>query len=212
MITTKSWDNDINKLKAREQSIFAPFRSIFNRSLNHSEQYWTFAGNSSKSKTCEAGQMINLGLCRAEQFFGVDKDKDIIERNKTVQPNCNWIVDEEFGMAGALRDFNNLNNLNPAIINIDHHKFIKDASYDFNHIIDVLIGLGKKEMLVIFNFMVYGRGRFTDENEIGFYLKNCSNYKKFLDIFTLFDRYYVYKGTGNKSAKQFSSLIWYKKN
>jgi len=94
------WDTPI-KQAYRERCIINPYRELFNReSLPDDLWYWSICGNMQPSDGqdsggrdgVEIGQLVKSGLIRPSQFMGVDRDKEIINRNRMLWPEAHWIT------------------------------------------------------------------------------------------------------------------------
>jgi hypothetical protein len=121
MHTLPKFYNCPKKIKARHQTIIAPYKTIFQNSLPQNKQYWTMCSNHSDEQGnfqphSELGQLLEESLITENQFYGVDIEPNIIQLNKLAKPNVNWINDDFLrAMQKAFKE----NNFNPGVVNAD---------------------------------------------------------------------------------------------
>lgn len=210
-ISTKNWTGK-SKTAARHDTIVYPYFKLFGKPVPENEQYWTFAGNCADNngnlnEESEPVQMVECGLIKPEQFFGVDISESVIETNRKLLPRYNWFNGRLSQIAKKQKDFN------PAIINIDHHKMIGRASSDLFSMISLLTTATKTGILVIFNVLTQNpyNGKADTDANIMTTLHRNRHFQNFIKEFRLFERgAYNYGGTG-LGRKNFRTFIFYKK-
>lgn len=105
------------KINARAENA-AIYRSITgNHSIPVDGQYWTLCNEQPVVSGAEIVQLTEMGLFKKEQFHGVDRDKDIIERNKKLHPEAHWYHGEWVDI------IQNENNFEPDLIYLDATNF-----------------------------------------------------------------------------------------
>jgi len=210
--TYPDWSSS-KKVKARNETIINMYRSIFGtQSIPENKQYWTMCGqngdeNGNLKKDCELEHITSSRLITENQFFGVEKNKQIFEINKKISKIARWIND----LYQAIIKEDNKNNFNPAIINIDHVKM--PHSGGVNDIVKILYLSDKTTN----NVMVVG-------NLVLKCYTHRSNYKDFTDrIFKhrLFQKIknnwnvhgylYIYEGSNNGNTTEMGTMILWKK-
>lgn len=158
----------VAKYTTRELHI-DPLYPLFtgNKGLPDPRQYWFLCNLQDNSKGSEVFQLTkkrSYGVfAKPEQIYGVDKDKNIIKKNRRAHPNINWF-DEEW-----TRIIKGHQNFNPGIVYLDTTYFAD--RYPALRALKATLDLCPKETLVICNVMMSnsraGLGNnFFDENAI----------------------------------------------
>lgn len=213
-LTNKAWITN-PKIQSRYFQFTHSYLDIFKKSVPKGEQFFSMCGNMANGNKlnprCEALQVTesNLGI-KPNQYYGVDTDRKIIERNQQLLPNYNWYCDS---LGAIIYKKYREKTLNPAIINIDHHLMIKNSSYLFFNILNVINCLDKRNILVVLNFMLQNpySGKEDSLDSICTHLVSNHNYRKFRQSFKEYELgRYEYEGTG-QGKKKFLGLIFYKK-
>jgi hypothetical protein len=82
------------KLAAREENVRI-YRALTGRTaIPEGKQYWTLAALQSTRPESEIEQMVALGLCTKEQFYGLDEIVELTEQNKVNHPTAHWFSGE----------------------------------------------------------------------------------------------------------------------
>jgi hypothetical protein len=207
------------KLKARFNTIIAPYQELFQKSIPEDEQYWTLAGSvldeaGNFNKESEINQILSANLIAPNQFFGVDKNKQIIDTNKQAYPKVNWIHNT---LKDAILKAIDTHNFNPAIVNIDHVYMPKQACKDFKDIFKILTSTNKRNMLVVFNTLTTNpyNGDECNPNVIIDILNSDRFFAHYLADggWNTIDRHYNYSGSGigNKKRSKLSTILFWRK-
>jgi len=113
------WDS-IGKKNARELTIINTYRHFFNKQIPSDKQYWSMCGAhfdvNGKPLLGELGFLLKRGLISKDQYFGVDREASIINKNRELFPDINWI---EGDFLDSMETHLYNENFNPAIINYD---------------------------------------------------------------------------------------------
>lgn len=117
----RAYANSAKKLKARQETLYNPYREHFGWPLPPDKHYVTLSAlcaseDGSLLETSELGQALSTGFATPEQFHGVDFDGSIVEANRRAVPKAHFHEDYlyEF-IAGAKRE----GWLNPGLVNYD---------------------------------------------------------------------------------------------
>jgi hypothetical protein len=128
------------------------------RVLRQSDQYITLAGD----QTDKFGELHPLGeyqeMCQAglissprKQWYGIDKRSDYVIRNQRVAPEANWVRGDIFKEMSWMHF---LDNLRPAIVNLDLMSFPKAAARQVAKMMDLLARKGCHGVLLVVNVMI----------------------------------------------------------
>lgn len=80
-----------HKTMARKENV-AIYRRITNRgSIPRGRGYWTLCNRQPQLPGAEIVQMVECGLINKNQFYGVDRDAEIIKQNRLWHPEAHWI-------------------------------------------------------------------------------------------------------------------------
>lgn len=205
------WSKDPKKIQSREQTIILPAQQIFGKSLPPDKQYWAMCSsyfNSEGKTTGELHQMLDAGLITSDQFYGVDNQQHIIDKNKEYYPDINWICDD---FVKAMKKASVEGTFNPAIINLDNVRQYKKATKYLKKLLSFIDYNVFGELLVISNIMLnnpYGDKSKKDSTEeiIDYLLKIYS----VPDHWTIYPQYYEYEGTGSRSQTSLGTLLFVK--
>ncbi len=210
-VSDSKWSKDPKKIEARNQTIILPYRKFFSQSLPPEKQYWTMCSSyydSNGKTTGELHQLIEDGLISANQFYPVDINPDIIEKNKEYYPDINWICDD---FIEAMKKASIEGNFNPGIINCDNVRQYKNAILYLKKLLYFIDNNVFGELLLISNLMLnnpYGDKSKKDliDKVIKYLLKNYT----VPDHWAIHPQYYEYNGTGNRSQTTLGSILFIK--
>lgn len=154
-VAYSKWDSQ-KKKDSRDITIVGLFREIFGlNKIPKDSQYWTMCGahfNAIDGKLDgEFMHLIKRGLITTEQFFGVDREEEIIDRNRELYPDVNWIHGD---FLEVMKTYYHDKNFNPAIINYDgvmQPKFGAQYLRDILKFIDFNI---PNELILVANFIL----------------------------------------------------------
>lgn len=100
------------KLQARAEGVRI-YRELSGRtSIPVGKQYWTLSALQTTNPTSEINQMVALGLCTKEQFYGADELVELIEQNKINHPEAHWLAGDWYGIISQ-------DGFNPELIYLD---------------------------------------------------------------------------------------------
>jgi hypothetical protein len=212
-ISIKEWSRSA-KVQARAETVIESYRQFAGRTrIPDARQYLTLAGrvgdaDGSVNTACEALHVTHdaLGVCTRNQFIGVDIDGDIVEENRCLLPDFDWILAT---MATVIRHMVADGRCRPEIINFDHHHMPEAAFADFQTILPWIPEMQEPPRLVVFNFSLTnpydGRRDWTDE-KVAKMLSKSHVYREFREDYSA-ARQYAYAGSGC-SHKEFRTLIF----
>jgi len=210
-IDDAEWDCP-KKIKSRIETIVVPYRHIYKRlCLPEGRQYWTICGahfDEQGKLDGEYGQLIKDGLISPHQFYGVDKEKSIIDKNREYYPSVKWLngdfleMMEEALIAGDFR---------PAIINFDNIRQKKFGAKELMQIMKMIDDQWYGDLLLSVNFVLnspYRKSVIDSGNDVIDCLLSCY---KIPDHWNLYPEYYLYHGSGSRSATWMGTFTFVKK-
>lgn len=108
-----SYENE-QKLNARKENVRLYRELTGLQSIPEGRQYWTLSSLQSTTPESEINQMVDLGFIVKEQFWGVDREQDLVLLNRKNHPEAH------FPDAGEWEDvILEQENFNPALIYLD---------------------------------------------------------------------------------------------
>ena len=111
------FDNSVDKFEARKKNVEF-FRSKTGlESIPPRQCYLTLCGLQSDEPTSEINQLVNMGLIKKTQYYGVDRGRRTIRDNRKTHPTAKWFL-------GEWRDIISTRNFRPAIIYLDTINFV----------------------------------------------------------------------------------------
>lgn len=196
-----------NKIQARQDTIIDMYRKLFKQcSIPKDKDYITLCAKQVEGNKLENGselkQLLDSKLISSKQFYGVDTDEPTIKMNKIIK-NAKWICSD---LLSFLMD--NINELNPAIINIDSVFCSKKKITDL--LSDVMLLLyenNKRNCMIVANFIInnpYNHSNKIEElvnQEIEEYHKNLLGNRFYRDMikegWKQYPKHYIYSSTGH---------------
>jgi hypothetical protein len=119
-IYNSPWDTP-RKQNSRWITIINLYKELFQReSIPEDLQFWSLCGahtNDNMPIKGEIGHLLEHGLIKSSQYFGIDREDVIIERNKKHFPNINWIKGD---LIEVIQENILKNNFKPAIMHNDN--------------------------------------------------------------------------------------------
>lgn len=89
------------KLEARKENVRI-YRDLSGRySIPKGKGYWSLCALQTCNPTSEIEQVVSLGLCTKEQFYGVDEIVELIEQNKVNHPTAHWFSGEWYDIIAS---------------------------------------------------------------------------------------------------------------
>jgi hypothetical protein len=154
-VAYSKWDSQ-KKKDSRDITIVGLFREVFGLDkIPKDSQYWTMCGahfNVIDGKLDgEFMHLIKKGLITTEQFFGVDREEEIIKRNQELYPDVRWIHGD---FLTVMKEYYHNNNFNPVIINYDG---VMQPKFGTQYLRDILKFLDynmPNELLLTANFIL----------------------------------------------------------
>lgn len=177
------------KVAARKENV-AIFRRVLGlESIPKEKQYWTLCNL--QDPNCEGSEIIQmgaLGLLKKNQFHGVDRDEDIIQKNKEWNPDAYWYHGE---WIDVIRD---CLNFNPALVYLDTTTFA-DCDISADIIISTML-LCPIDTLLLVNSILSGpyRRKFDSQTLINKVIKGVPSLE--LEKWTKEIKMYEYNATG----------------
>lgn len=223
MITLPNFSICPKKYHAREETIIGMYRDYFAHSVPEKKQYWTMCGPHTKGEVfqtgSELGQLIRSEFITEEQFYGVDIEKEIIEQNKAVKPEVNWIYDD---FLHAMKVSHKEGKFNPAVINADFISLKERGSAITSQIMSFLEDIDCKDVLLVSNIMLtnphaLGGTKLADINIDGdavvleFERWKAFQYTWGTGNWSIHPEFYVYNGTGKQSRTIMGTFIFIRK-
>jgi len=213
------------KHEARFQTIIKQYRDNFGQALPLEKQYWTMCGPHTNelgifAQGSELDQVVRAKLISEDQFYGVDIQQEIIEKNRLAKPDVKWFHSD---FLSKMKEYHHAGKFNPAIVNADLLHMKKIGTREASRILSFLTDCGQKDILFICNVMLtnpYSRKRLTPEevedrgNSVIEEFKKCTAFRHAWNSgsWKFFHSYYVYNGTGKRSKTVLSSFIFTKKS
>ena len=205
------WSKDPKKIESREQTIILPAQQIFGKSLPPDKQYWAMCSsyfNNEGKTTGELHQMLDAGLITSDQFYGVDNQQHIIDKNKEYYPDINWICND---FVKAMKKASIEGTFNPAIINLDNMRQYKKATKYLKKLLSFIDYNVFGELLVISNIMLNNpRGNHLKVDSIKIIVNYLLKIYSIPDHWTIYPQYYEYDGTGDRSRTIMGTLLFIK--
>lgn len=181
------------KFKAREQIVSAYRQLTGTHSIPDNKNYWTLCNKQPDTEGSEINQLVDCGLIKKNQFYGVDYDlqnEGIIEFNKQEHPEANWYkgdwlktIDENYEL------------FNPAIVYFDCTRTVSTASSYVAKTLD----LCPERTMVVINLMLT-TGHSSKQYDPGEWVKNLKKRLRLPNEWTLLDKYYQYKSSKTEMA------------
>ena len=148
------WDAT-EKFSARFLVLIKMFKETFEvESLPEDGQIWTLCGSQFRQSEEIFGELAHLlseNMIQQHQYFGIDRELSIIEQNKKIWPNANWIhgdflkVLENVVMGG---------NFNPSIINYDGVMQPINSSGYLKKILNLIDWNVSGELMLVANYVL----------------------------------------------------------
>ena len=155
---TGKW-NCTKKQDARDSCIIKSFQALHGLSaIPDDKQYWTLSGICEDDKkiaeNSELHQLLEAKFLTRSQFYGVDFDQKVYEKNRHIK-KCTWIYGD---FVKTLYDYYREGNFNPGVINFDSTQTPKVISHDFGKILHLLNIMKEDGVMVVVTAMCSGRG------------------------------------------------------
>ena len=219
--TRHLWNSD-EKMEARSETIINTYREIFERKcVPHNKQYWTLCGDLSNgdctpNPRSEYCQIIEEGLIQPNQFFGVDNNISIIEKNKLIYPQLNFYAND---FLKQLKE-SSKSNFDPAVVNADYTCMTEKASTYSAKILYFLSHKHKniKNVMVVFNMMLNNPYRGIGDIEQNNWYDFCdslSDEPRWQQCNSHWEHYpsiYKYYGNGLSSKTYMCTQIFYNRS
>jgi hypothetical protein len=148
------WDAP-EKFSARFKALIERYRETFNvSSIPENGQIWTLGGSQFRHGMEIFGELAHLlmeVLIRIDQYFCVEREQEIIDKNKLLWPDANWICGDFLKvMENAVMD----GNFNPSIINYDGVMQPVNSSSYLKKILDLIDYNVSGELMLVANYVL----------------------------------------------------------
>jgi len=202
-ITDSPWDSDIKK-QARELTIIDMYKHFFGDKLPSDKEYWSMCGShfteNGQPISGELGFLLEHGLITSNQYRGVDQEDSIIEKNRKLFPDINW-------MSGDFVDtmITNMSegNFNPAVINYDGVMQPRFGVRYLKRVFSMIDNNFGDEVMVASNFTL--TNPYTNDPKVTYTIEDTMNELAkvywFPDHWTVFPHACVYSGSRKGSVK-----------
>lgn len=111
------FDHSKDKVEARRKNVEF-FREMTGLEFIPPRQcYLTLCGEQTDSPTSEINQLFNMGFITKKQYYGVDRGKVVIRKNKKIHPEAKWLH-------GEWRHIISTQKFKPSIIYLDTTSFV----------------------------------------------------------------------------------------
>lgn len=213
------------KKQARQDTIINIYRELFHNSLPKDKQYWTMCSMQTDDKAnfqegSELGQMLSSGLLKEEQFYGVDIVEPYIINNRKAKPNAHWFCKD---FLTQMKIAHKEGWYNPAIIFADLLHMKSRASLVASEILLFLESRNIKDVMLVTNIMLtnpHARIQIKESEaieEANSIVGEFYQWKEFRmawreGVWKDYPEYYLYKGTGTRSATRLATFIFYNKS
>ena len=211
-INNSDWDS-IGKIQSRTITIIELYRKVFKRDcLPDEKQYWTMCGahfNRDGPLVGEFGHIIKDKLIKPYQFYGIDREKIIIDNNIKMYPDVKWIHGDflEIIESTHLRG-----EFNPEIINYDGILQPKNGTKYLKFIMKFIDHNISNSLLLISNFILVNpytydqKYRYTIDNTID-RLKQIYWFPKHWNVIP---QAYVYPGASKNNKTEMGMIMFVK--
>lgn len=148
------WDAP-EKFSARFEALIEMYRESFGvSSIPKDGQFWTLCGSQFRKGLEIFGELAHLlyeYLIRLDQYFGVDRELEIINQNKQFWPTANWIHGDFLKvMENAVMD----GKFKPSIINYDGVMQPINSSQYLKKILDLIDYNVPGELMLVANYVL----------------------------------------------------------
>ena len=194
------WDS-IGKKNARQVTIIDTYRRFFDKHIPADKQFWSMCGAHFNAKGLpllgELGFLLKNGLVDKNQYFGVDREDSIINKNEELFPDTNWIKGD---FIDSMELYLHNKNFNPAIINYDGIMQPKLGSRDFKRILKFVDYNFGDELLLASTFIL--TNPYSGAEKVTFDINDAIN--EIISIYwipdhwTILPQAYVYSGITSK--------------
>jgi len=201
-----------DKMKARQETIIKPYKSIFKSTIPQDKQYWCLCATCAKDNGriligSELDCVIKERFCAIDNFHGVDTNKSIININKTIT-KAHWY---NKSIVEALVEASKEPDFNPAVINFDSINGPKIAANTLADILYIISKADIRDVMIVCNIIKRTRG--VDYPIEDFYdtLDNNKLYQKSIMLmpWKSLPQRYTYNGSNKRTIM--TSFILYNK-
>ena len=182
-----TWDAG-PKVESREITIIEFFR-FFYELVSIPFQYWTMAGSHTRRGEQimgEADQLLKKKLILPYQYYGVDREEEIIKCNREVHPELNWIHDDFYE---AIRKAILAGTFNPSIINYDGVIQPKYSSQYLKRLLTLLDYNISNEVMLVTNFVL--TNPYSRSKKLNFNIEDAI--EELNKMYAIPDHWHVYK-------------------
>jgi len=212
-VLASPWDCEI-KQEARQATIVKLYHKVFGDSIPKDKQYWTMAGahfdKDGQPLIGELGQILNNDLIIKTQYYGVDRELSIIEKNKQLFPSVNWIHGD---FVEVMTEHCVKGSFNPAIINYDGVMQPKYGTKYLKLILRLIDYNYEDVVMLISNFVLVNPYRKCEM--LSYTIEDTLN--QLMKIYTIPDHWsvvphaYEYGGFSHTSRSQMGVIVFIKR-
>ena len=153
-IHSSPWDHPKKKL-SRWITIIELYRELFKRQkIPDDKQYWSLCGNhirDNKPIEGELGYLLKYDFVNRDQYYGIDREKYVIKKNREYYPDINWICDDFYE---AIKKAIINKYFNAEIINYDGVMQPKNSVHYLKKIMSLLDHNFEGELMLNSNFVL----------------------------------------------------------
>lgn len=188
------WDNP-DKQIARWLTIIRLYQETFHENtIPNDQQYWSLCGAHTKNNKPikgELGHLLEYGLIQKNQYYGVDREEKIINKNKKSFPDINWIHDD---FINAIENYINNKIFNPKIINYDGVMQPKNSTQYLKKILITIDDEVPNELMLVTNFVLWNPYNPSQKlryevKDILKYIKKIYSFPKHWEMFPICYKY-----------------------
>jgi hypothetical protein len=156
----------------------------------------------------EFQQICSAGLIKPEQFYGVDTESKIIEKNKKILPNIKWINGD---FRETMLDYSIEENFNPAIVNYDGVMQKKFGAEYLRKIMKLIDANVNDKMLLLANFVMKSPYRKSEVTKAEDIIRDLKMIYVFPNHWSICPDCYYYNGSGARSHSLMCTFGFIKK-
>jgi len=211
-VAASPWESKPKQI-ARELTIVDSYKKVFGQKIPKDKQYWTMCGahfdKDELPLSGEFGQVVNKNLIDSSQFYGVDQEESIINKNRKLFPDTKWMHGD---FVDTMLSHSLSGNFNPAIINYDGVLQPVYGSRYLKKIMKLLDWNFDKEVLLVANFVL--KNPYRNDDKLSFSvndtIKELAKIYFFPDHWSIIPEAYVYSGHSTKSNSQMGVVMFIK--
>lgn len=202
------------KLEARRQTIIKTYRDYYGiQSIPKNKQYWSICGRCSYTSGklehgCEPDQLVQDGLIKPIQFFGIEINPEIHEYNTMSNSEMHWLLGDFYEQ---MVEYSNHNLFNPAIVNADMlfmPKFGVEYLSRTMHFLTTITTAN--QVMLVGNFILHTRNHVSKKEDIISGMEKEPLFQASMNggKWNIHNQFYRYNGTGNTRTKMGTIILF----